>query len=215
MNDDDRLITAALTRRFARAASPECPAAAWHATPVGPPAAQRSSVRARFAYGAALLGVVAVASLAAQASSTVQQGYLRIVQPLFSSSKPLMPLIHRADRLTIAEAQQRIPFPIVALKGLPPGSEFRYAHVVSEKPVPRVALEYQAHVGSRYYRISVNETTVASGPPVTRFEFRSVGHPTKVWNVPIRRWKHGNVVMELLPVLPAAMTDRIVRANTL
>ncbi len=45
----------------------------------------------------------------------------------FVSSKPLMPGIHAADRLTLAEAQRRISFPIVVPTGLPEGTRFQYA----------------------------------------------------------------------------------------
>ena len=216
MNDDAQLIKAALDRRFARAGTPACPDGAWHAaTAHAATVVRRTGVPRNFAYAAALLAVVTVAGLAAQASSTVQQGYLRLMAP-FASSKPLQPIVHRADRLTIAQAQRRMPFAIVVPAGLPANTRLLYAHVVSEKPVPRVALFYEAHVGSRYYRININETTVAAGAPVAHFKWLTRGHGTNEWTLPLRRWKHGAVVMEFLnPELPAAMSDEIVRANTM
>ncbi|MEA2720975.1 MAG: hypothetical protein QOJ39_2839 [Candidatus Eremiobacteraeota bacterium] len=216
MNNDGQLIKAALDRRFARAGMPPCPDAAWALSDVTAKRvtnARSTSGPRRFAYAAALLAVVAVAGLAAQASDPVKQGYMRF---LFVSSRPLQPLIHAADRLSIAQAQARMPFQIVVPAGLPAGTRLQYAHVVSEKPVPRVALRYEAHLGGRYYAISINESTVALGPPVAHFEGRSLGHPSRKWTLPMYRWKHGDVVMELLaPELPAAMTDEIVRANTM
>jgi hypothetical protein len=218
MNDDAVSIQTALERRFSRVAVPPCPAEAWHAAEPAPATnARPRRVSRRFAYAAALLAAVAIAGLTAQASTVIQQSYAKLVGPSFLSvsSKPLMPLIHAADRLTIAEAQRRIPFPIVVPAGLPPGTRFQYAHVVSQQPIPRVSLNYEAHFAQRYYRINVNETTVAVGPPVAHFEFRNATGVTKRSTLPLRRWKHGNVVMELHAWgLPAAMSDRIARANT-
>lgn len=134
--------------------------------------------------------------------------------PFFVSSKPLMPGIRRADRLTIADAQGHIPFPIVVPAGLPAGTRFLYAHVIGEQPTPRVALTYEARVASRYYRISISESNVAVGPPLAHFEVRTRGGTTKAWTLPVRRWKHGAVVMDLFaPGLPAGMSNQIVRAN--
>jgi hypothetical protein len=218
MNNDAELIRAALDRRFSRVAVPACPAGARSATATDPVNVPRSGFSRRFAYAAAVLVAVGIVGLTAQASTVIQQSYAKLVGPMFLyvSSKPLTPMIHAADRLTIAEAQRRMPFPIVVPTGLPPGTRFQYAHVVSEQPIPRVALNYEAHIAKRYYRINVNETTVAVGPPVAHFEFRNAEGVTKKSTLPLRRWKHGNVVMELLAWgLPAAMSDRIVRANTM
>jgi hypothetical protein len=163
-----------------------------------------------------LLVVVAVAGLAAQASDMIKLSYANLMAPFFGSSTPLMPGIHRADRLTIAEAQRRMPFSIVVPTGLPARTRFLYAHVISEQPTPRVALTYEAHVASRYYRISVDESTAAIGPPLAHFEVRTRGGDRKVWTLPVRRWKHGAVVMDLFVWgLPAEMSDQIVRANTM
>ncbi|MFN2460668.1 MAG: hypothetical protein ABR591_08280 [Candidatus Velthaea sp.] len=217
MNDCDGLITDALRRRFARAGTPACPDGAWQA------AAFRSASNVlprrasrRLAYAAALLGTAAIGALAAQASDTVKASYAQFVLPFFVSSKPLAPAIHAADRLTIAEAQRHMPFSIVVPAGLPERSRFMYAHVLREKPNASVALTYEAHIGGRYYRISFNESTVAVGPPVTRFEFRWNGHATKASTLPHPRWKHGSVIIDLFAWgLPADASNQIVRANTL
>jgi hypothetical protein len=215
MNDDAQHIKAALDRRFARAATPPCPDGAWRAAP-----AQRATIvparrRSRgFAYAAALLGVVAIGGLAAQASSSGKLYEMPFMRA-FVSSKPLQPMIHRADRLTIAQAQRRTPFTIVELTGLPAGSRFVYA-AVSEQPHPRVALTYEAHIASKYYRIAVNESTVAAGPPVAHFEVRSSHGATKKWDLPLRRFKHGAVVMDLFTYgLPDDLSDRIVRSSAM
>jgi hypothetical protein len=216
MNDDAQFIKAALHRRFARVATPPCPEGVWHATSTEPAttAGPRRFSRG-FAYAAALAGVVAIGGLAAQAASSIKAGDATFTRWFSVSTRPLMPKIHAADRLTIAEAQRRMPFPIVVPKGLPAGSRLLYAHVVSEKPNPRVSLQYEAHIGSKYYDININELTGVVGPPVTHIEIRRAGG-TKSWDLPVRRWKHGAVVMEMFPTeLPAAMTERIVRANTL
>ena len=217
MNDDARLIKAALARRFARAAVPSCPDGAWNATPPQPATSARPRRLPRgFAYAAALVGVVAIGGLGAQAASSIKAGDTTFTRWFSGSTRPVMPKIHAADRLTIAEAQRRMPFPIVVPKGLPAGSRLMYAHVVSEAPTPRVSLQYEAHVGSKYYDINVNELTGAAGPPVTRIQIQRAGHAMKSWNLPVRRWKHGAVTMEMLPAgLPAAMVDRIVHANTM
>jgi hypothetical protein len=214
MNNDTELIGAALDRRFGRVTIPACPEGVWHAAKTGPAKAARPSIlRRRFAYAAALLGAVAVGGLAAQASGTMKSGYPNF---LWGSSKPLMPLIHAADRLTIAEAQRQMPFSIVVPTGLPAHTRFLYAHVLGNKPVPRVALSYEAHVAKRYYRVSITESTVAVGPPVAHFELRTIGGSTKKWTLQMRRWKHGDVVMDLFaPELPSELSDQIVRANTI
>ncbi len=214
--NESQTIKAALERRFARAAIPDTPRGPWNAKTAP---AYRPHRRSRaFVYASAVLGLVLVAGAAVQASGTLRDNYARLF--MNSSSKPLMPLIHRADRLTIAQAQQRIPFAIVVPTGLPAHTSLQYAHVVSEHPIPRVALNYQAQIGGRYYRININETTAVSGPPVAHFEAflkkkdGQIHH--EVWTVPVRRWKHGAVIMELVPGdVPAATVDRIVRENTM
>jgi|GEM_PF-1589129 len=217
MNNEAQLIKAALDRRFARAETPACPEGAWHATSTEPATLARPRRFSRgFAYAAALVGVVAIGGLAAQAASSLKAGDATFMRWFSVSTRPLMPKIHAADRLTIAEAQRRMPFPIVVPKGLPAGSRLLYAHVVSEAPNPRVSLQYEAHIGSKYYDININELTGAVGPAVAHLEVRSVSHGNRSWDLPLRRWKHGAVVMEMIPGgLPAAMTERIVRANTL
>jgi hypothetical protein len=159
------------------------------------------------------------AGFVAQASGVLRAAYAHLFV-LPSSSKPLEPLIHRADRLTIAQAQQHVPFAIVVPAGLPPHTILQYADVGSEHPVPRVVLNYQSQIGGRYYRTIIVETTTVSGPPVAHFEAGRKGKDGRLhretWTVPVRRWKHGNVIMEMLsPGLPATMMDRIVRENTL
>jgi hypothetical protein len=215
MNDDAKLIKAALHRRFARAATPDCPDGAWRAAEPATTARPKRFSRG-FAYAAALVGVVAIGGLAAQAASSIKAGDAPFTRWFSVSTRPLMPTIHAADRLTIAEAQRSMPFTIVVPTGLPAGSRLMYAHVVSEKPNPRVQLRYEAHIGSKYYDININELTHAVGPPVTHLEVRRAGHATKSWNVPLRRWKHGAVVMEMFPTgLPTGMADQIVRSNTM
>jgi len=214
--NEHQMIEAALQRRFARAAVPECPKGPWNPAT---PAHRRPQARSRgFAYAGAVLVILVAAGLAAQASGALRAGYaqLRIFQ---GSSKPLPPLIHRADRFTMAQAQAHLPFTIVAPAGLPPNTTFQYAHVVSEHPVARVALMYQTQIGGKYYWININETTAVSGPPVAHFELEFKGKDGRTshqrWTVPMRRWKHGDVIMEMVPLgLPAAVVDRIVRENT-
>ena len=219
MNDDAALIRAALDRRFARVAVPACPEAAWHAAASEPATSVRPrALSRRFAYAAAVLAAVAVAGLTAQASTFIKVSYANLVGPrfLFVSSKPLMPLIHAADRLSVAEAQRHMPFPIVVPTGLPSNTRFLYAHVLSEHPVPRVALSYEAHLVNRYYRIAITESPVAVGPAVAHFEIRTRGGSTKKWTLPLLRWKHGAVVMEMGAWgLPPKMSADIVRANTM
>jgi hypothetical protein len=217
MNDDAHLIRAALGRRFARAVVPACPTGAWRAT-VTEPGALRRRGRAfrRFAYGAALLAVIAIAGLTAQASDTIKLSYASLMGRFFASSTPLAPRIHRADRLTIAQAQRRMPFTIVVPSGLPAGTRFLYAHVISEHPTPRVALSYEAALSGRYYWISIGESTRAVDQTRTHLEVRTRDGAKKVWTLPpARRWKHGGVVMDLFaPGLPPEMTEHIVRAST-
>ena len=215
--NEHQIIEAALQRRFARAAVPECPQGPWSPATPAPRRPQLQS--RRFAYAGAMLATLVSAGLAAQASGALRAGYahLGIFQ---GSSKPLPPLIHRADRFTMAQAQQHLPFTIVAPAGLPPNTTFQYAHVVSEHPIAGVALMYQTKIGGKYYWININETTAVSGPPLAHFEVESKGKDGRThrytWTVPTRRWKHGDVIMEMLPLgLPAATVDRIVRENTL
>ena len=224
MNDDARLIKAALGRRFDRAVTPPCPAGAWRAIATAPATTvRRNGIVRGLAYGAALAGVISVGAVAAQASGSVNFRDMPVLG-LFASSKPLPPLIHRADRLTVAEAQRRMPFSIVMPAGLPAGTHLRYAHVLSEAPTPRVVLAYEAKIANTYYAVNVTESTadasavapvrVRSGGP--HFTYRQGGHAPKNWDVPVRRWKHGDIAMSLFaPGLPAAMSERIVRSNTL
>jgi hypothetical protein len=216
MNEDARLIKAALDRRFARVATPPCPDGAWRATPAAPARIARPRGISRgFAYAAALLAVVGIGGLAAQAASSDKLHDLPFMR-FFVSSKPLMPGIHAADRLTIAEAQRRISFPIVVPTGLPEGTRFQYAHVVSERPNPRVGLTYEAHIASKYYRIAFAESTVAPGPARVHVDVATARHATKTWSFPVRQFRHGAVFMDLFAFgLPADMSDRIVRANTM
>ncbi|MDP9104351.1 MAG: hypothetical protein M3N49_00215 [Candidatus Eremiobacteraeota bacterium] len=216
MNDDARVIKAALDRRFARAATPPCPDGAWQAATAAPVRSDRPRGLPRgFAYAAALLAVVGIGGLAAQAANPDKLHDLPFMR-FFVSSKPLMPGIHAADRLTIAEAQRRISFPIVVPTGLPEGTRFQYAHVIKEQPNPLVGLTYQAHIANKYYRIAFNESTVSAGPPSVHVQMRSSGHGTKSWDFPVRQFKHGDVFIDLLAFgLPEDLSDRIVRANTL
>jgi hypothetical protein len=232
MNNDE-LIRTALERRFARVSVPSCPESAWRATATAPAASVRSSGFARrYAYAAAALLAVVIAGLTAQAAPIIKQGYANLVGPrfLFVSSKPLTPLIHASERLTIADAQRQMPFTIVEPVGLPAGTQFLYAHVLSRNPVPSVALTYQAHVASTYYRIAITESTKdltestqSHGPPVGHFQVRTLGggtktwtrRGTKTWTRPLRRWKHGTIIMTMPDWgLPPAMSAAIVRANT-
>ena len=217
--NEAQTIKAAIERRFSRAVIPDVPRGPWSAKTtraVRPHAPPRG-----FLYASAMLGILAAGAAAgAQASGTLPAAYARLMQ-WSGSSKPLPPLIHRADQLTIAQAQQRMPFTIVVPAGLPPHTSLQYAHVVSEQPIPRVALNYQTQIGGRYYRISINETTAVSDPPVVaRSEpiFKSKDGQTHhvAWRSLLRRWKHGAVIMEMIPIgLPPAIVDRIVRENTL
>jgi hypothetical protein len=209
--NESQIIEAALQRRFARAVVPECPNGPWRpASPI--PSRPRSR---GLAYACALLLVFVSAGVAGQASG-VQPWFARFFQ---GSQKPLPPLIHRADRLTIAQAQQNMPFTIVVPNGLPPHTTFEYAHGVSEHSVPHVALYYQTQIGGEYYRIIISEATAVSGPALAHFDVAFKGKDglmhDRTWTLPLRRWKHGNVIMEMLPDgLPPSVVDRIVRENT-
>jgi len=214
--NEHQIIEEALQRRFAHAAIPECPQRPW-APAMAAPVRQHSRSRG-FAYACAVLVVLVSAGIATQASGTLRARYAHLFM-FQGSTKPLPPLIHRADRLTIAQAQQHIPFTIVVPAGLPPNTLFQYAHVVSEHPIPRVDVVYQTETGGRYYRININETTAVSGPPVVHADLIFKGKDGRkhhdTWTIPLRRWKHGDLIMEMVPQgLPAAMTDRIVRENT-
>ena len=211
-----QLIKAALDRRFARVATPPCPDGAWRATPAAPARIARPGGFSRgFAYAAALLVIVGIGGLAAQAASTDKLHDLPFMR-FFVSSTPLMPGIHAADRLTIAQAQRRISFPIFVPTGLPAGTHLEYAHVVSEQPHPRVSLTYQAHIAGKYYRITFDESTVTHGPSRMHLDLVATGRARKVWDFPIRRFKHGALFVNLYALgLPEAMTDRIIRANTM
>ena len=214
--NERQIIEAALQQRFARVRVPECPQGPWG--PATAAARRPQPQSCGLAYAGAMLVIVVSAGLAAQASGALRAGYehLGIFQ---GSSKPLQPLVHRADRLTIAQAQQYLPFVVVEPAGMPPHTTFQYAHVISEHPVPRVAMMYQTQIGGKYYWININEATADSGPPVARFELVGRGKDgwlhRETWTVPMRRWKHGDVIMEMVPLgLPAAVVDRIVRENT-
>jgi|ERR1700736_263800 len=213
MNDDAQLIKAALDRRFERAGTPPCPRGALLVATAVPATIERPRrLSPGFAYAAALLAVIGIGGLGAQAATSGKLHDLPFMGA-FVSSKPLQPMIHKADRLTIAEAQRRIPFSIVEPTGLPAGTRFLYAAVI-EQPAPRVALSYEAHLGSKYYRISLSESTV-EGPAVARFEARLAGHGVKKWTLPRRRFKHGDIFMDLFAFgLPDDLSARIVRENT-
>jgi hypothetical protein len=213
--NESQTITAAIERRFSRAAIPDVPRGPWSA-PTAP--SVRPYAAPRFVYAAAVLGMLVTAGMAAQASGALPAAYARLVMSWSGSSKPLPPLVHPADRLTMAQTQQQMPFTIVVPAGLPAQTTLQYAHVISRQP-PRVALNYQAVIGGRYYRIIVNEATAADGPPVAHFSVMFKAKDGRVRNEtftrPLRRWKHGAVVMEMLPDgLPPAVVDRIVRENT-
>jgi hypothetical protein len=214
--NESQTIKAAIERRFSRATVPDVPRGPW-STPTAQ-VVRRHAPSHRLAYAGAVLAILVAAGVA-QASGALPATYARLIG-WGGSSKPLPPLIHRADRLTVAQAQQHMPFTIVIPAGLPAHTSLQYADVVSEQPVPRVALNYQTQIGGRYYRININETTAVSGPPVAHFEAiyktKDSGTHHQAWTLPLRRWKHGEVIMELLPAgLPVPVVDRIVRENTL
>jgi hypothetical protein len=213
--NESQILEAAIERRFSRAAIPDVPRGPWRATS---PRAVRPHAAPRFVYAAAALGMLVTAGVAAQASGALPAAYAHLLTSWSGSSKPLPPLIHAADRLTVAQAQQQVPFTIVVPAGLPAQTTLQYAAVVHRNP-PRVGLNYQAVIGGRYYRILINETTVVDGPPVAHFSVmfkaKDGRERTETFTRPLRRWKHGDVVMEMLPDgLPPAVVDRIVRENT-
>lgn len=215
MNEDQK-IQSALERRFARVAVPEPPSLAWSSMASVP--VRRRARSHRFAYVCAALIVAIGGGVAAQASGALGAGYAHLFNA--GASKPLPPLIHRADRLTVAQAQQHIPFPIVIPAGLPPQSTFEYAHVVNRDHIPGVGLVYQTRIAARYYRIIISETTAMTGAPVAHFEVEGKGKNGRMrresWTLPLRVWKHGAIFMAMLPQgLPQDVVDRIVRENTL
>jgi hypothetical protein len=214
--NESQTIKAAIERRFSRAATPDVPRGPWRMTA---PAVRPHVPSRRLLYASVVLGILVAAGVTAEASGTLRANFARLMG-FEGSSRPLPPLIHRADRLTIAQAQQHMPFAIVIPTGLPAHTSLQYAHVVSEHPIPRVALNYQTVIRGRFYRININETTAVSGPPVTHFDVIFKGKDGRAhhraWTLPIRRWNHGAVIMEMLPEgLPPAVVDRIVRENTL
>lgn len=215
MNEDQK-IAAALERRFARVAVPECPRLSWSS--MAPVPARRRAPSHRFAYVCAALVLLVGSAVAAQASGALRAGYAHFFNA--GSTTPLPPLIHRSDRLTVAQAQQRIPFSIVVPVGLPPHTLFEYASVMNRGAVPSVALVYQTKLSERYYRIIINETTAVSGTQAAHFEVEGPGKNGRIrretWTLPLRVWKHGAIFMEMLPQgLPPAVVNRIVRENTL
>jgi len=213
--NDAHIIETAIEQRFSRVATPDVPRGPWRTTRAAMTPRPRPSRRVAFAGAVA---AVALAAGIAQASGALDAGYARLMG-YGGSTRPLPPLIHRADRLTVAQAQEHMPFTIVIPSGLPANTTLSYAHVVSEQPAPRVALNYQAVIDGKYYRIMIGETTVANGPAVARLETISKGRDGQMkhvtWSVPVRRWKHGAVVMEMVaPGLPPGVADRIVREST-
>jgi hypothetical protein len=213
--NDDREITAALELRFGRARIPECPSLAWGAL-----ASRRAPRRARprgYAYALAALVVLVSGGVATQASGALSASFAKLFNR--GSSTPLPPMIHAADRLTVAQAQQHVAFPIVVPTGLPQDATFEYAHVIPRSPVASVVLYYQAKIDGEYYRIIIQESSAVKQPEVAYFEVQRQGknglmHLEK-WTLPMRVWKHGATFMEMLPQgLPNGVVDRIVRQNS-
>lgn len=212
MNNHAELIRTALERRYARLPLPACPDKSWRveeakaAVKVGPIARSRT-----FAYLSAALVVMAIAGLSANASTVITQTYMRFMGT--GSSKPLPPMIHAADRLTIEEAQRRMPFAIVEPKALPEHTLLRYAGVGKELPITRVSLFYETHIANRYYRIIFGESTV-EGPASTPVVLEGRNGKVKRYALQIRRWRHGPLFFSLVaPGLPDDISARIVRAN--
>ena len=217
MTNEIHSIEAALERRFARIAVPPCPERAWQPAPSERALKPlRTFLLRRFSYVGALLALVAVGGIGAHAQTTIAGGYQQFMDRFFVSTAPMRPGIHVADQLTIEQAQQRMPFPIVIPSGLPAGTHFRYAHIISERPVARVVLTYEAHIAARYYRIGIGESTVAVPHRAARLEMVTRTGAMHIWYFPEPlRWKHGTVAMDLFAWgLPAAMRDEIVRANS-
>jgi hypothetical protein len=215
MSDVTQRITRALDERFAGAGMPDCPSTAW-SVPAGTASSPHPRNRRSYGlgYAAALLATILAVGSIARASGDVSQAYARLLASVFASSTPIRPGIHAADRLTIAEAQRRMPFTIVEPAGLPAGTRLMYAHVVREKPVAQVQLQYQAHLQGRYYLLSFEESTAPIGPPQVRFEL-SDGPHTKHFFVPLRRWHDGPIVIDFFAHgFPDSMSADIERANT-
>ena len=215
MNEPE-IIEMALQRRFARVTIPDCPHGPW--APTSPaPIPRRARLRG-FAYACAAVAILLGTGVATQAASALRVGYAIFFN--HGSSTPLPPLIHQPDRLTIEQAQQHLPFRIVVPVGLPTHTLFQYAGVINVHSNPVVALYYQAQIAGRYFRIIIKEATAINGPPVVHFDAVVRGKDGQLrdnrWTLPVRRWRHGNVIMEMLPQgLPAAVVNRIVRDNTL
>ncbi len=216
MMNDFQPIKAAIERRFTRIALPTLPPGPWAPTTslvVRPQPASRG-----FVYASAVLGALVLAGLTAQASGTLRASYEHFMG--MGSTKPLPPMIHRDDRLTIAQAQQRLPFPIVVPVGLPEQTVLQYASVAQKASIPVVELFYQTKIRGRYYRIIIDEMTALAEPPIARFDVVGKGKDGRMFHhvgtIPIRRWNHGDLIMLMIaPALPAAAADRIVRENTL
>lgn len=213
--NDDREITTALERRFGRAQVPACPSLAWGALSSLP--APRHARPRRYAYAWAALVVLVSGGVAAQASGALSATFAKLFNS--GSSAPLPPMIHAADRLTVAQAQHHVPFPIVVPTGLPQDARFEYAHLIPRSPVATVALYYQAKIDGKYYRIIIQESNAVNQPEVAHFEVqRKVSNGLmhfEKFTLPLRVWKHEGTFMEMLPQgLPKDVVDRIVRENS-
>ncbi len=214
MTSDHEAVKAALDRRFSRLVVPPLPNRVW-AVP------QTTAFRARrrsraLVYASAFCGVLALAEVTAQASDALRSRFEQLLGR--GSTQPLPPMIHAADRLTIAQAQQRVPFTIVEPAGLPEHTTFQYASVARKSSIASVELMYQARIDGRYYRIPINEATAERGPLAAKFEVVRKGKDGRLsgeaGTMSVRRWKHGTLIMETVPVFPSAALERIVRENT-
>ncbi len=213
--NDDREITTALERRFGRARVPGCPSLAWAALR-SLPAPRRARPR-RYAYALSALVVLISGAVAAQASGALSASFAKFFNR--GSSTPLPPMIHAADRLTVAQAQQHVGFPIVVPTALPQDATFEYAHVIPRGPVASVALYYQAKIDGKYYRIIIDESSAVYQPAVAHFEVQRKGQngtmSLEKFTLPLRVWKHGGTFMEMLPQgLPKDVVNQIVRENS-
>ncbi len=213
MNDRDELIRAAVRRRYASLAVPACPDISWRIAetmPVaksGPPVARSRTLR----YVAAAAVLLAIAGLSANASTLIALSHIRFMGG--SSSRPLPPMIHAADRLTVKEAQRRVPFVIVLPKGLPEHTTFDYAEVASAEGSAHVNLSYQALVGNRYYRLVFGESTIEA-PSRIPVEVGTRDGAVHKYYLPVRRWRHDTLFMSLItPGLADGVSERIARAN--
>ena len=173
-----------------------------------------NGVSRKLAYAAALIGVVVdrrARGTGIGFGELSRHARAANLQRLFETAGALDPSRGPSyDR----QAQARMPFSIVVPTGLPAGTHLRYA-AVTEHPAPRVVLAYEARIAGKYYPVNVAESTGDVGPPEAHVEVRVAGHGTRRFEIPVRRWMHGAIVMDLTaPGLPAAMSDRIVRANT-